>query len=97
MNMDLQSIFEHLPDFNSHDEAREWFKGHYQDRFLLRNSDVMEGQRVFYYHIVKDPDTYREYMESLSSEVEKEYSSTEPFESYSTVEISENGDVSFTV
>lgn len=97
VSMDLQSVFENLPDFQNHDEARTWFKEQFQERFLLRNSDVIDGQRIYYYHIVKDPDHYRDYMESLASEVEKEYTSTEPFESYSTVEISENGDISFTI
>lgn len=97
MNFELQSVFENLPDFKSHDEARAWFKNQYGDRFLLRNSDMIEGNQVYYYHIVKDPDIYREYMESLTSHVEREYTSTKPFESYSTVEINENGDVSFTI
>jgi hypothetical protein len=97
MNIDVKSVFENLPDFQGHEDARSWFKDQFQERFLLRNSDIIDGKRIYYYHIVKDPDTYHAYMESLTSPVEHEYSSTEPFESYSTVEISENGDISFSM
>lgn len=97
MNIDLHTVFENLPDFQTHEEARSWFKEQFSDRFLLKNSDVFEETRVYYYHIVKNPQAYEEYMESLGNPEVHEISNSELFESYSTVEISEDGDISFSI
>ncbi|MDT8859672.1 hypothetical protein N0O92_05450 [Alkalihalobacillus sp. MEB130] len=97
MDFNITSLYNKMPDFHSHEEARSWFKEHYGDRFILKNSDEMEGERVYYYHLVKNPDVYEEYMDSLTSEVEHKITSMEPFESYSTIEISEDGGISFSI
>lgn len=97
MNLDLTTIYDQMPDFRSHEEARAWFKEKFQDRFLLRNSDISEGKRVFYYHIIKDPEVYQHYMESFASPVKHEITNIETFASYSTVEISEDGDIIFSI
>lgn len=97
MNVDLTMINERIPDFTSHDEARKWFKEEFGDRFLSRSIDEIEGKRVYYYHLIKDFDMYQEYMESLSSSVKHEITSMKPFESYTTVEISEDGGISFSI
>ncbi|MFS0862609.1 hypothetical protein [Fredinandcohnia sp. 179-A 10B2 NHS] len=96
MNIDPTMIYEKMPDFNSHEEAREWFKSEYQDKFLLRTHDEVDGKKVFFYHIVKDPEVYQQYMESFAKPGEHEITNMKTFESYSTVEISEDGDISIT-
>jgi len=95
--MDLSSYFESMPDFHSHEEARDWFKEQFPNRFLLRTSDVIEGKKVYYYHIVKDSEVYQQYMESFAHEENHEITNFDTFESYSTVEVNEDGDVSFTI
>ncbi|MFT4413931.1 hypothetical protein ACLM5H_08735 [Fredinandcohnia humi] len=97
MNIDFTTLYDKMPDFQNHEEAREWFKNEFQDKFLLRTHDKIEGKMVYYYHIVKDPEVYKEYMESFGRTGEHEITNIQTFESYSTVEISENGDVSFTL
>ncbi|KHF40608.1 hypothetical protein [Halalkalibacter okhensis] len=97
MNFDITLLYNNMPDFQNHDEARSWFKEQFGDRFLLKNSDEFEGERVYYYHLVKNPEVYHEYMEALSSSVEHKITSMEPFQSYSTIEISEDGRISFTI
>jgi adenine-specific DNA methylase len=96
--MDLNFTPEHewMPDFTSHEEAREWFKELFDDRFLLRMSDLKDDQRIYYYHLVKDPEVYQHYMESFSRP-DHEITNMHVFKSYSTIEISENGDVHFIV
>ncbi|NRD79677.1 hypothetical protein HPT25_20150 [Bacillus sp. BRMEA1] len=98
--MDLNFTPEHerIPDFRNHEEAREWFKELFDDRFLLRMSDMKDDKKIFYYHIVKDPEVYQHYMESFSRPAEfHEITNMHVFESYSTIEISEDGDVHFIV
>ncbi len=97
MSVDWTIINERLPDFKSHEEARACFKEKFEDRFLLRSVDVIEGKRVYFYHLIKDLDEYQEYMESLISSVKQETTTVKPFESYSTVEINEDGVISFSI
>ena len=52
---------------------------------------------TYYYHIVKDPETYQRYMESFASNEDREITEMSTFESYTTVEITEDGDVNITL
>jgi hypothetical protein len=85
----------HIPSFSNHEEAREWFKEQFGDRFLLRMTDMKDGKRVNFYHLVKEPEVYQPYMESFASSVKHEITNMEVFKSYSTIEIDENGHVEF--
>ncbi|RLQ92324.1 hypothetical protein [Falsibacillus albus] len=95
MNVDLTELQNEMPDFESHLEAREWFKERYENRFVLEGMAAIDGRRVYYYHLVKDPEVYEQYMESFASEEKHPITNSASFESYSTVEISEGGTVSF--
>ena len=93
MEFDVTDILNKIPDFNSHEEARSWFNEQFPKRFFLRVHD----NNVYYYHLVKNLDQYQQYMESFASTQKHEISNIEPFESYSTVEISEDGGISITI
>ncbi|WP_053361505.1 hypothetical protein [Bacillus sp. FJAT-27251] len=93
MNTNLDALLERKPEFSSHEEARSWFKEQLQEQFQLRSSDEVNGKRVYFYHIIKNPEVYKSYMESFASPVKHEITSMEPFESYTTLEISEDGGV----
>ncbi|RKQ31347.1 hypothetical protein [Oceanobacillus halophilus] len=93
MNIDLKSISDKMPDFKNHEDARQWFKEQFHDDFLIRSSDVVNGEKIYFYHIIKNPELYQQYMESFAKPVKHEITNMETFESYSTVEISEDGDV----
>jgi hypothetical protein len=95
MNQDFTIDREQMPDFKNHEEARAWFKNLFGDRFLLRMTEMRDGKRVNFYHLVKDPDVYQPYMESFASEVQHEITNAETFKSYSTIEIEEDGTVHF--
>lgn len=97
MNVDINEITNHMPDFTSHEDARSWFKEQFHDHFLLRSIDEINGERVFFYHIVKNSESYQQYMETFAKPGNHEITSMAPFESYSTVEISEDGNVSISV
>ncbi|GAE35505.1 hypothetical protein [Halalkalibacter akibai] len=97
MNFDLTTIYNDIPDFKNHDEASSWFKNRFGDQFVLKNYDTIEGEKVYYYHVIKNEEVYHEYMESLASPEHTDITSPEPFESYSTVEITEDGGISLTI
>ncbi|WP_079505563.1 hypothetical protein [Mesobacillus jeotgali] len=65
--------------------------------FYIIMEDISEGKHVSYYHIVKDQEAYDGYMASLTADRKMEINSMEPFESYTTVEISEDGNVSISI
>ncbi|WP_138417424.1 hypothetical protein [Aquibacillus sediminis] len=93
MDFDITEISNDMPDFENHNQAREWFKDQFHDKFSLRSTDEKDGKKVFYYHIIKDPESYKRYMESFAKPVKHEITNWETFKSYSTVEITEDGDI----
>jgi hypothetical protein len=95
MNEDYNLNSNQIPNFKSHEEAREWFKSQYGDRFLMRATDMKDGKRVNYYHLVKDPNVYQPYIESFANVVQHEITNMDVFKSYSTITIDENGIVQF--
>ncbi|MEH7302935.1 hypothetical protein [Neobacillus drentensis] len=95
MEQDFTVEHSQIPSFKSHEEAREWFKGQFGDRFLLRMTDMKDGKRVNFYHLVKNPEVYQPYMESFASSVKHEITNMDVFKSYTTIEIDENGHVEF--
>ncbi|WP_186577905.1 hypothetical protein [Aquibacillus kalidii] len=96
MNFDLTSISSDMPDFHNHEQAREWFKDQFENRFTLGDSTIINGKRTYYYHLIKDPEKYHQYMESFSKK-DHDITNFHTFESYSTIEINEDGDISFSI
>ncbi|WP_078595966.1 hypothetical protein [Evansella clarkii] len=97
MNFDITEIINEMPDFETHEEARSWFKKEYEDRFSYKGSEEVDGKRVHYYHLIKEPESYRNYMESFGKLQEHEITHQDTFESYSTIEVSEDGGISFSL
>lgn len=97
MNQNVNHDPTEIPSFKSHDEARDWFKGQYGNDFLLRSTDVDNGRKVMYYHLVKNPDMYQSYMESFAATdaAQHEITNMGVFKSYSTITIDEDGQVKF--
>ncbi|PLT35423.1 hypothetical protein [Bacillus sp. V5-8f] len=95
MEIKIDQLMQELPDFNTHSEAKAWFEERYHDRFVLGTTDLIEETKVYYYHIVKDQQEYKDYMAAVSNgnQIESMY----PFHSYSTVEIAENGGISISL
>ncbi|GAA0341854.1 hypothetical protein GCM10008967_35310 [Bacillus carboniphilus] len=92
---EFTSFFNEMPDFNNHDEARSWLKEQFHEKCLFRGSDSVEGQTVYFYHLIKDPDVYQQYMESFASEHEQEHKITnmKTFESYHTIVVTADGEI----
>ncbi|MBU9720895.1 MULTISPECIES: hypothetical protein [Bacillaceae] len=97
MKFNLTEISTDMPDFENHDQAREWFKEQFHDCFSLKSTDETGGKKVYYYHIIKDVEAYQQYMDSFGRLGEHEITNPETFESYSTVEISEDGEISLSI
>jgi len=78
-----------LPNFSSHDEARKHFKNKYGQRFVMMSSEIIDDQKVYFYSLLLNPETFHDGQKKLSQ--------GEPVEglalinSYQPVEIFEDG------
>ncbi|SDY02186.1 hypothetical protein SAMN05421736_101159 [Evansella caseinilytica] len=97
MDIDLTAISKAMPDFKNHEQAKNWFEEHFHDRFTFGSSDIIDGKKVFYYHLIEDPEVYQQYMESFAKEDRHNITDVHTFESYATVEISEDGGISLSL
>ncbi|WP_174728015.1 hypothetical protein [Mesobacillus harenae] len=96
MDFDIEHLVDDMPIFKNHEEAQNWFKDRYHDRFVRMTTNDEEGKMVYFYHLVKDPDAYQSYIASLE-DPDTDITTTEPFYSYSTIEINEDGEISVTL
>lgn len=92
MNINIEELANEMPEFNNHEEARGWFENRFQENIVFKERDIINDVPTYFYHIVKDTASYNNYMDMLSKDNE-EIDSMTPFQSYTTVSISENGDV----
>ena len=92
---EITSFFNQMPEFANHEEARDWLKKQFQNKCLFRGTDTVEGKKVYFYHLVKNPEVYQQYMESFASPrpEEHEIADLQTFESYHTLVITEDGDL----
>ena len=89
-----------LPRFNTHLEAREYFKSIYGDKFQMQDSKGCGEEKIYFYHLILD---MKQYLECLNEINEQQIESLQWTEegclaerymfSYQAIEISENGNV----
>ncbi|MFJ7936894.1 hypothetical protein [Sporosarcina sp. NPDC096371] len=80
-----------LPDFSSHDEARKYFKNQYGDRFVMMSSEMIDEQKVYFYSLLLDPETFHEGQKKLSQG--ETVNGLALLNSYQSVEIFEDGQI----
>lgn len=54
-----------LPKFESHDEARKYFKGVYGVDFQLINVGNIDGEKMYFYKLILDSEVYIDMIEEL--------------------------------
>jgi hypothetical protein len=47
-----------LPFFTSHDEALQWFKKKYGNKFILTGSEMPIEQKCYFYYLILDREVY---------------------------------------
>lgn len=57
-----------LPDFSSHEEAREYFKGLYGKNFMLTESQVIDDEKLYFYILILNSDAYYAGQKQLADE-----------------------------
>ena len=80
-----------MPAFKSHAEAREWFKEKYGDDFMLTDSEIIGGQKCYFYHLILDRAVYISFMRNPQSIITSP--AIDYLNSHQAIQIMEDGDV----
>jgi len=80
-----------LPSFNSHEEARAYFKDRYGNDFIMVGSEKIMGEKCFFYYILLDRAAFEEGTRKIQSGIHD--ASLEYLESHQPVQIMESGSV----
>lgn len=82
---------EQLPEFQSHDEARTYFKNDFGSNFQLNNSEEIDEEKVYFYYLIVHKENFYKFQKEMRK---NGYSSgTEGMMSYHSVEIWDDGRV----
>lgn len=54
-----------LPSFNSHKEVRLFFKDLFGDNFMLKSTDNINGDKIYFYTIIHDRKTWESGLKEL--------------------------------
>lgn len=89
-----------FPQFNTHQEAREYFKSIYGQNFQMQDSQEYNGEKIYLYHLILDMNQYLEAVKGIneqqieSLEFNKGGCLSERYMfSHQAIEISESGNV----
>lgn len=78
-----------LPEFKSYGEALAYFKEKHGKDFQFASGDFIDGQKIYFYHLIVDRETYERCMKEMEN---NGYSSgLDLIMSYQSVEIWEDG------
>ncbi|EDL65812.1 hypothetical protein [Bacillus sp. SG-1] len=92
MDINIEKLAKEMPEFTNHQEASDWFGDKFQGQFVFKEKDFINEVPTYFYHIVKDVNRYNRYMNALVQE-ESDIDSLNTFYSYTTVSITEDGNV----
>ena len=81
-----------LPDFQNHEEAREYFIEKYGNDFVFTSAEKIGSQMCYFYHLIIDHETYKMTMKTLKEGLPVQGGS-EILSCYQPIEIFANGNV----
>lgn len=56
-----------LPQFNSHDEARAYFKDLYGSDFQMTDSSTVNGEKIYFYKLILNKSVYNEMIKEIEA------------------------------
>lgn len=57
-----------FPEFDSHENAREFFKNKYGDSFVMASSEMIGDEKVYFYHLILDRQQYFDGFQELKED-----------------------------
>lgn len=85
-----------IPKFNSHDEARAYFKEKYGDNFMMMDSAIIDGMKLYFYDLILNKEAYilmQEKKRQSPIMLDTSTITEEMFFSSQRIEIFENGNI----
>lgn len=79
-----------FPKFNSHEQARKYFKNKYGDRFVIASSEIIGEEKVYFYHLILDRQQYFDGFQALKKD-DFIMDSVDFINSHQSIEIFEDG------
>lgn len=80
-----------IPQFYSHEEAREWFKARYGDAFMMIDSEPIDGHKCYFYYLILDAEAFHKWQKEMQ---EQGYvAGLEFMKSYQSIQIMQDGSV----
>src|SRR5690625_2124804 len=67
MKISRQSEAE-FPEFDSHENARKFLKNKYGDSFVMANSEMINDEKVYFYHLILDRKNYFDSFKKLEED-----------------------------
>ncbi|KKE78652.1 hypothetical protein DTX80_17775 [Bacilli bacterium] len=80
-----------LPEFSSHEEARNFFKEKYGESFMLTGTDMIDDRKIYFYSLVLDKKAFNEGQEKLQKG--EPVTGFDFINSYQPIEIFEDGNI----
>lgn len=57
-----------LPEFDSYADAQKYFSTKYGGKFVLANIEMIDGEEIFFYHLILDEKEYFSGREKLAKD-----------------------------
>ncbi len=71
VNRLTREVEQHMPEFGSYEEARDWFKEKFGGMFTgLKDVYDVDGEPCYEHHVVVDPQSYNEGRKDLFADIE---------------------------
>lgn len=80
-----------LPSFDSHEEARGYFKERYGDDFIMVGTETIKGEKCYFYYILLDRAAFEEGTRKIQAGIHD--ASLKYLESHQPVQIMESGSI----
>lgn len=57
-----------FPKFDSHENARKFLKNKYGDSFVMASSEVINDEKIYFYHLILDRKKYFDGLKKLEED-----------------------------
>jgi len=81
-----------LPQFDNHESARKYFKNKYGNDFMMMDSEVINGEKMYFYNLILDRKTFEDGQRKLLA-AGSINNALEFMNSHQRIEIFENGNI----
>lgn len=79
-----------IPEFDSHENARKYFKNKYGNHFVMMSSEMIDDEKIYFYSLILDRKIFEEGQKQMSKDGFMA-DALDYMNSYQSIEIFEDG------